>query len=86
MKTAHVFGEPLARNKNEIGTYFYHDVSLAWQKDRFLVRGGLSNAFDKQPKLQSQISQYGNTGTNIVAEAYDPVGRAWYLSFSYQSQ
>ena len=30
-----------------------------------------------------QFTQYGNTGTNTAAEAYDTIGAQWYLSFNY---
>ncbi|MEM7432239.1 MAG: TonB-dependent receptor [Pseudomonadota bacterium] len=81
-----VFGNPLAPSKNEIPTFVYHDASVGYNMDRFSVRAGINNVFDKQPPLLTQISQYGNTGTNIAAEAYDPIGRAWYVSFTYRSQ
>lgn len=32
-----------------------------------------------------QFTQYGNTGTNTAAEAYDTVGAAWYLAFNYNT-
>ena len=74
---------PYGPELNEIPTYVYHDLSAAYQADNFSVRVGLNNAFDKQPPQLTQLSQYGNTGTNVAAEAYDPVGRAWYVSFTY---
>lgn len=38
---------------------------------------GLNNAIDKKPPMLPQITHYGNTGTNIVVEAYDAVGSVW---------
>ena len=80
-----VFGEPLAPSANETGTYVYHDLSLTWQNGPFTVALGLNNAFDKAPPMFPQVTQYGNTGTNTVTEAYDTVGSAWFLSFNYNS-
>jgi outer membrane receptor protein involved in Fe transport len=79
-----VFGNPLHPSKNEIPSYVYHDASIGFERNRYSVRAGVNNVFDKQPPLLTQISQYGNTGTNIAAEAYDAIGRAWYLSFNYR--
>jgi iron complex outermembrane receptor protein len=81
-----VFGNPLHPSKNEIASYVYHDASVGYDRDRYSIRAGINNVFDKQPPLLTQISQYGNTGTNIAAEAYDAIGRAWYLSFTYRSE
>jgi len=69
---------------NDIPTYVYHDLSVAYEAENFSVRLGLNNAFDKQPPLLTQAAQYGNTGTNVAAEAYDPVGRSWFVSFTYR--
>lgn len=79
-------GNPLHPSKNEVPTYIYHDASVGFATDRYSIRAGINNVLDKQPPLLTQYSQYGNTGTNIAAEAYDPIGRAWYLSFTYRSQ
>ncbi len=81
-----VFGNPVAPSKNEMPTYIYNDFSIAYSSDRYRLRAGVNNVFDKQPPLLTQISQYGNTGTNIAAEAYDPIGRAWFLSFTYSTE
>lgn len=81
-----VFGNPLHPSKNEIASYVYHDASVGFDRNRYSIRAGINNVFDKQPPLLTQISQYGNTGTNIAAEAYDAIGRAWYLSFTFRSE
>jgi len=81
-----VFGNPVAPSKNEVPTYIYNDFSIAYSRDEISVRAGVNNVFDKQPPLLTQISQYGNTGTNIAAEAYDPIGRAWFLSVTYATE
>ncbi|MEO1246804.1 MAG: TonB-dependent receptor [Pseudomonadota bacterium] len=74
---------PFGPALNEIPTYVYHDLSAAYQADSYSIRVGLNNAFDKQPPQLTQGSQYGNTGTNVAAEAYDPVGQSWYVQFTY---
>ncbi|MEE4163638.1 MAG: hypothetical protein V2I25_14130, partial [Woeseiaceae bacterium] len=74
---------PYGPELNEIPSYFYHDASVAYVRDSYSVRLGVNNAFDKQPPQLTQLSQYGNTGTNVAAEAYDPIGRAWFVSFTY---
>ncbi|MEM8815121.1 MAG: TonB-dependent receptor [Pseudomonadota bacterium] len=74
---------PYGPELNEIPTYVYHDLSAAYQADNYSVRVGLNNAFDKQPPLLTQSSQWGNPGTNVAAEAYDPVGQSWYVQFTY---
>ena len=78
-----VFGNPLHPSKNEIASITYNDVSVAYAQDRYAVTVGVNNVFDKQPPLLTQISQWGNTGTNTATEAYDTVGRAWFLQFNY---
>lgn len=77
------FNGPYGPELNDISSIFYHDASVAYEADAYTVRLGLNNVFDKQPPLFTQFSQYGNTGTNVVAEAYDPIGRTWFLSFTY---
>lgn len=81
-----VFGNPVGPSKNEMPTYIYNDFSIAYSGDQYMIRAGINNVFDKQPPLLTQLSQYGNTGTNISAEAYDPIGRAWYLSVTYSTE
>ncbi|MEO1245412.1 MAG: TonB-dependent receptor [Pseudomonadota bacterium] len=76
-------GVPVGPEKNEISAYTYHDVSLAYVNDNWRVTAGINNALDKDPPLLTQFSQYGNTGTNTAAEAYDPVGRTWYFNLGY---
>ena len=78
-----VFGNPLAPSKNEIPSYTYNDLSISYGDGPYRFSLGVNNVFDKQPPLLTQISQWGNTGTNTASEAYDPVGRAWFLSFGY---
>lgn len=76
-------GNPLDPSKNEIASITYNDVSVSYNKERYGVTLGVNNVFDKQPPLLTQISQWGNTGTNTATEAYDTVGRAWFLQFNY---
>jgi len=78
-----VFGNPVGPDKNEISAYTYHDISLAYVNDNWRITAGINNALDKDPPVLSQLSQYGNTGTNTAAEAYDPVGRTWYFNLGY---
>jgi outer membrane receptor protein involved in Fe transport len=75
----------LAPSANEVDAYFYHDISASWGNGPFTVRLGLINAFDKEPPMLPQFTQYGNTGTNTAAEAYDTIGAQWYLSFNYRT-
>jgi hypothetical protein len=46
---------------------------------------GVNNAGDKDPPMLPQFTQYGNTGTNTAAEAYDTIGSAWYVAFNYNT-
>jgi len=75
----------LAPNVNEVSAYVYHDVSVGYSNGAYSMRLGLNNAFDKKPPMLPQFTQYGNTGTNTVAEAYDTIGAAWYLQFNYNT-
>ena len=75
----------LAPSANEVDAYVYHDFSVGWNRGPFLVRAGINNAFDKKPPKLPQLTQFGNTGTNTVAEAYDTIGAAWYLQFTYNT-
>lgn len=79
-------GNPLAPNKNEVGTYVYHDLSAGWSNGPYQVILGVSNLGDKQPPLLTQSSQYGITGVNTAPEAYDTIGRQWYVSFTYSTE
>jgi iron complex outermembrane receptor protein len=76
----------LAPSANEVGSYVYNDVSLTWSRDRYTVRLGVNNLLDKQPPMLPQFTQFGNTGTNTVTEAYDTVGAAWFLRFNYNTE
>ncbi len=71
---------------NEVASYVYNDVSVAWANGPYTVRLGVNNLFDKEPPLLPQFTQYGNTGTNTVTEAYDTIGSAWYISFNYNTE
>ena len=73
----------LAPNVNEVSAYVYHDISVGYSNGPYSFRLGLNNAFDKDPPMLPQLTQYGNTGTNTAAEAYDTIGAAWYLQFNY---
>ena len=75
----------LAPSANEVDAYVYHDFSVGWASGPFSVRAGINNAFDKKPPKLPQITQFGNTGTNTVAEAYDTIGAAWFVQFTYNS-
>jgi outer membrane receptor protein involved in Fe transport len=81
-----VLGNPLAPNKNEVGTYVYHDLSLGWSDGPYQVILGVTNVGDKNPPLLTQTSQYGTTGVNTAPEAYDTIGRQWYVSFTYSTE
>jgi len=72
-------------NINEVSSYVYNDISVSYTRDSYNIRLGINNAFDKQPPLLPQFTQFGNTGTNTVTEAYDTVGAAWYVSFNYNT-
>ena len=77
------FNAPLGPELNEIPSFVYHDASVAYANGPYVVRLGLNNVFDKQPPVLPQFTQYGNAGTNVAAEAYDPVGRAWFVTLTY---
>jgi outer membrane receptor protein involved in Fe transport len=76
----------LAPSVNEIDTYYYNDFSLGYSDGPWSVKVGLNNAFDKEPPMLPQITQYGNVGTNTAVEAYDTVGAAWYLQFNWNTE
>jgi outer membrane receptor protein involved in Fe transport len=75
----------LAPSANEVASYVYNDVSITYTRDSYNVRFGVNNLFDKDPPMMPQFTQFGNTGTNTVTEAYDTVGAAWYLQFNYRT-
>jgi outer membrane receptor protein involved in Fe transport len=75
----------LAPSANEVPTYVYHDLSIAYTSGQYSVTVGVNNAGDKDPPMLPQFTQYGNTGTNTAAEAYDTIGSAWYLAFNYNT-
>lgn len=77
--------EGLAPSANVVPSYVYHDLSVRWGQGPYSIRVGVNNAFDKEPPMLPQFTQYGNTGTNTAAEAYDTVGAAWYLAFNYNT-
>jgi outer membrane receptor protein involved in Fe transport len=80
-----VCADGLAPSANEISAYVYHDFSVGYGRDQWSVKLGLNNAFDKEPPMLPQITQYGNTGTNTAVEAYDTIGAQWFLSFNYRT-
>ncbi|TKB48228.1 TonB-dependent receptor [Ferrimonas sediminicola] len=64
---------------NSVGSYFYHDLNLAYNFTESLVGSfGVRNLFDKQPPLLPQGTLYGGTGINTASEAYDVTGRYFY--------
>jgi len=75
----------LAPSANEVDAYFYHDISASWSNGPYTVRLGLINATDEEPPMLPQFTQYGDTGTNTAAGAYDTIGAQWYLSFNYRT-
>ena len=75
----------LAPSANEVDAYFYHDISASWNNGPYTVRLGLINATDEEPPMLPQFTQYGDTGTNTAAGAYDTIGAQWYLSFNYRT-
>lgn len=76
----------LAPSANVVSAYVYHDISVGYGQGPYSIRLGVNNAFDKDPPMLPQFTQYGNTGTNTAAEAYDTVGAAWYLAFNYNTE
>ena len=80
-----VFGNPLAPNINEVGSYIYNDLSVNWANSNYSVSVGVNNLGDKQPPLLTQTSQYGSTGVNTAPEAYDTIGRQWYVTLTYRT-
>jgi outer membrane receptor protein involved in Fe transport len=77
--------EGLAPSANEVDAYVYHDMSISYQTGPYTVRLGLINAFDEEPPMLPQFTQYGVTGVNTAPEAYDTIGAQWYLSFNYRT-
>jgi iron complex outermembrane receptor protein len=75
----------LAPSANEVPAYVYHDISISYVQGPYSVTLGVNNAGDKDPPMLPQFTQYGNTGTNTAAEAYDTIGSAWYLAFNYNT-
>jgi hypothetical protein len=60
-------------------------MSISYQTGPYTVRLGLINAFDEEPPMLPQFTQYGVTGVNTAPEAYDTIGAQWYLSFNYRT-
>ncbi len=75
----------LAPGINEVDAVFYNDFSLSYGRGPYTIRVGLNNAFDEDPPILPQLTQYGITGVNTAPEAYDTVGAAWYLQFNYRT-
>ena len=81
-----IFGNPYGPSLNEIPSYVYNDLSVSWADNNYSVSLGVNNVGDKQPPLLTQTSQYGSTGVNTAPEAYDTIGRQWYVTFTYRMQ
>ena len=75
----------LAPGINEVDAMFYNDFSLSYGRGPYTIRVGINNAFDEDPPILPQRTQYGITGVNTAPEAYDTVGAAWYLQFNYRT-
>jgi len=80
-----VLGNPLHPSVNEVASYVYNDLSVSWANNNYSVSLGINNLADKQPPLLTQTSQYGVTGVNTAPEAYDTIGRQWYVTLSYRT-
>jgi outer membrane receptor protein involved in Fe transport len=78
------FGFPLVgpnAGGNECSAYGLHSVSASFNAtDSLLFSLGIRNVLDEDPCALTQISKYGNTGTNTAAELYDVTGRDFYLT------
>src|SRR3546814_3306824 len=65
----------------KIKAYNYFDLAGSYDvTERFSLRGGINNLFDKQPPVVG--NDYGGTtenSGNTYPAAYDPLGRAFFV-------
>jgi iron complex outermembrane receptor protein len=70
----------------KIHAFNYIDLSAAWKIwNRYTIRAGVSNLFDKDPPIISQSafnSTAGGTNGNTYTGTYDPLGRVIFTSFN----
>ncbi len=79
-----VFGNPLASSVNRIESKYYTDLQARYLfSDKLKATVGINNLTDEEPGLLPQISNYGDTGSNTNAAAYDPYGRSYYMGLNY---
>jgi len=67
--------------ENDVESIFYHDLRVHYDvTEKVSLYLGIRNVFDEGPPkpLLTQFSNYGNTGINTAAEAYDVIGRRYY--------
>ncbi len=67
-----------------IPAYNYFDLSVAWKfLERFTLRFGVNNIFDKDPPINSDYAVYNRNGGangNVYTGTYDSLGRQMYLT------
>ena len=77
------FGFPLDKNGNQCESYFNTTISANFAAtDSIDIYGGVRNLFDEDPCNLTQITKYGNTGTNTAAELYDVTGTDFWLGLT----
>jgi outer membrane receptor protein involved in Fe transport len=66
---------------DKIGSYSYFDLYASWRvRDELSVRAGMNNVFDKDPPIVANELVAG--GSPNTYEAYDTLGRQWYVGFT----
>lgn len=69
---------------NEIGSKWYHDLSLDYQvNDRWKLNAGIRNLADTQPPLIPSPHPRNIIGTETAADVYDVIGRYYYLGAGF---
>jgi len=81
------FYKDLQASDQNIPSFDYMDLAFSYKfKDRYTVRGGMNNVFDKTPPLVDANS-FGISGPpfgngNTYPQVYDPLGRVMFLGIT----
>ncbi len=71
-----------SQNEKTLGARNYFDLVAQWAIDKnFTVRGGVNNVFDKDPPITS-VGQIPYWNGNTFAQAYDTLGRNFFLNLT----
>lgn len=65
---------------NNLDAIWYHDVQVNYDfADNYNIYAGINNLLDEEPPILGQGTQFGPTGVNTAAFAYDIYGRSTYI-------